>query len=220
MATFYLTHRQPCGEQLVHLRFDEAPQGFTEPGQFVVIGTPGHTPSYFAIASSPGEPLELLVKDQPGVAAALCHLAPGDPVEISEAQGPGFRAAQTRPLPLVCLVNGSAISAVRPVLRAELDAGLPRPVHLLFGVLSPAHLPFANELRTFREQGIDVQIVLDSPAPAHDEPVGFVQDHAETMGLIHPEVAVLLCGVPPMIEDARTRYAAVGHNPTRILLNF
>lgn len=220
MATYTLVDRLTAAKQLELLRFDRPPQGYAEPGQFVIIGAPSHSPSYFAIASSPGEPLELLIKDQPGVAELLCALKPSESVEISEAQGPGFRAAETRPLPLICLVNGSAMSAVRPVIRAEIQRGLPRPVHLLYGVLSPAHLAFASELKVWQESGVRVEVVLDKPHEQAPYPSGFVQDRAEAMGLIRSGVAVVLCGVPPMIDDARARYAAVGHDPELVRLNF
>lgn len=221
MPTYTLVANRPSGVALHHLIFDAPAPDHTEPGQFIVATGGAERPSYFAIASSPGEPLELLVKRQPGAAAALCDLPVGAPLIASEAQGPGFRAAATRPHPLICLVNGSALSAVRPVIRAELQAGLPRPVHLLYGVLSIAHLAFADELPALREAGIDLTIVLDPAAPAPGaHPVGYVQDIAQAQGLIRPDVALLLCGLPAMADDASARYLAAGGDPTRVLTNF
>jgi NAD(P)H-flavin reductase len=220
MTPFVVIANRPSAEQLHHLIFDRPPEGYVDPGQFVVATVDGHNPAYFAIASSPGEPLELLVKRQFGAAEALCDLPPGAPVRLSDALGPGFQARATRPSPLVCLVNGSAISAVRPVLRAEIADGLPRPVHLLYGVLSPSHLPFSDELRGWADAGVDVRVVLDTPAAGVDAEVGFVQDVAEAYGLVSPDVAVLLCGVPAMADDARRRYLAAGLDPARILVNY
>jgi NAD(P)H-flavin reductase len=109
---------------------------------------------------------------------------------------------------------------VRPVVRDELAAGLPRPVHLLYGVLSPEHVAFADDLRAFAAAGVDVAIVLDAPAPGWDDPIGFVQDLAQARGLVRADVAALLCGVPAMAEDARRRFLAVGTEPARILTNY
>ena len=221
MPTYTLVANRPSGDALHHLVFDTPVPDHVEPGQFIVATAGADHPSYFAIASAPGEPLELLVKRQPGAAEALCDLPVGAPLVASEAQGPGFRAAATRPRPLVCLVNGSALSAVRPVLRAELDAGLPRPVHLLYGVLSADHVAFADELPALRAAGVSVTVVLDPAAPdPGTHPVGFVQDIAQAQGLLHPDVALLLCGVPAMADDARQRFVAAGGDPTLVLTNF
>jgi len=221
MPTYTLVANRPSGTSLHHLTFDVPVPDHAEPGQFIVATGGADRPSYFAIASAPGEPLELLIKRQPGAAEALCDLPVGAPLVASEAQGPGFRAAATRPCPLVCLVNGSALSAVRPVLRAEIAAGLPRPIHLLYGVLSPAHVAFADELPALRAAGVRITLVLDPAAPAPGaHPVGFVQDIAQAQGLIHPGVALLLCGVPAMADDARQRYLAAGGDPTLVLTNF
>lgn len=220
MPSYTLVDNRLSGELLHHLRFQEAPPDYDEPGQFVAAGAPGEPPSYFAIASSPGEPLELLVKRQPGAAGALCELEPGGVLQATSAQGPGFRAATTRPDPLVCLVNGSALSAVRPVLRAEIADGLPRPVHLLYGVLSLRHVAFAHEIDAWAKAGVQVEIVLDTASADHDGPVGFVQDRARALGLIHDQIAVLLCGVPPMVEQAKALYQAAGLDPARMLTNY
>ena len=219
MPTYTLRRSLPSGTQLRWLTFDEAPGGHTEPGQFVSADLGGSS-SYFAIASSPGEPLELLIKEEGDAALALTALKPGDTLEASDALGDGFGAAATRPRPLVCLVNGSALAAVRPVIAAELAAGLPRPVHLLLGVLDPARQPFVDDLAAWAEAGVDVQVVIDRPSDGWTGPVGFVQLLAQQAGLVRDDVAVVLCGVPPMQAHATELYETAGLDPAFILTNY
>jgi NAD(P)H-flavin reductase len=221
MASYTLVSNQPSGQRLAHLRFQEPPESYVHPGQFIAVQAVDgveSSPAYFAIASSPGEPLELLVKGQPGLADALATLRPGQTVTASPAQGVGFQARSTLPRPLVCLVNGSALSAVRPVIReAMLDA---REVHLLLGVLSEAHVPFGDEVLAWEAAGVLVHLVVDATAPASRHPRGFVQDHAAALGLIRNDVAVVLCGFPAMQADATARYLAAGLAPEFVRVNY
>lgn len=219
MATYTLARSVAAGTHLRWLTFAEAPPGHSRPGQFVAA-TMGERQGYFAIASDPGEPLELLIKAEGDPASAIAALPEGATLEGSEAMGSGFPMERGGDRPLVCLINGSAMSAARPVIRAELDRGLPRPVHLILGVLSPLHIPFGREMRLWAEAGVDVTIVVDQPADEWTGPVGYVQDVAEGKGLVRDDVAVLLCGVPPMQDAAVEQYAKVGLDPELILMNY
>jgi len=219
MATYTLARSLPAGTDLRWLTFAEPTPGHTRPGQFVAA-TIGERQGYFAIASDPGDPLELLIKAEGDPAAAIAGLPEGATLEGSEAMGAGFPLERGADRPLVCLINGSAMSAARPVIRAELDRGLPRPVHLILGVLSPLHIPFGREMRLWAEAGVDVTIVVDQPADEWTGPVGYVQAIAQQKGLIRDDVTVLLCGVPPMQEAVLELYTKAGLDPELILMNY
>lgn len=219
MPAYTVIRNEPSGTDLRWLSFDRVPSEHTEPGQFISAKV-GEADAYFAIASSPGQPLELLIKASGEVGVQVAALQPGQVLEGSGAIGKGFRAAATRPRPLVCLVNGSALAAVRPVLEAECAAGLPRPVTLLLGVLSADRVPFADDLARWADQGVDVDIVLDKAAAGWTGSVGFVQLVAEARGLMRDDVAVVCCGVPPMQKHAASMYAEAGLDSAFFLTNF
>jgi len=218
-TTHTLTASVPSGTDLRWLTFDRAPGGYHTPGQFVTLEMGEHK-AFFAIASSPGQPLELLVKEDGDAALAVTALQPGDTVAISDAMGQGFGADKTRPRPLVCLVNGSALAAVRPVIQAEVDAGLPRPVTLLLGVLSPDRQPFADDLARWAQAGVDVQVVVDAAHEGWSGAVGFVQNIARDLDLVRDDVAVVLCGVPAMQAHASELYQQAGLDPAYVLTNY
>ena len=75
-------------------------------------------------------------------------------VVTSEAKGSGFPLESVDGRPLVVLVNGSGISAARPVIEAEVTAGLPRPVHLYYGVLTPDRRSFLADLERWANAGV------------------------------------------------------------------
>lgn len=207
------------GDVLLRLIFDRPVPGHAAPGQFVTVHVEGHKPGYFALASSPGHAAELLIKPQGPVAEHLAGLSAGAVVQVSDPIGKGFGIdADARPL--VVLVNGSGISAVRGLIDLEVAAGLPRPVHLLYGVLTPGHAALQERLTAWKAAGVDVQLVLDAPQEGWEGPTGFVQHHAQRLGLVSDAVTVALVGFPAMIEETRALYAAAGLPPERVRTNF
>ncbi len=219
MHDLILSQSQPDGSALLRLIFDRAVPGHVAPGQFVTVHVEGHKAGYFALASGPGQLTELLIKPQGPVAEHLAALPVGSVVRVSDPIGKGF-GVEADGRPLVVLVNGSGISAVRGLIDAEIAAGLPRPVHLLYGVLTPGHAAFQERLAAWRAAGVAVHLVLDAPQDGWDGPTGFVQHHAQRLGLVTDAVSVALVGFPAMIEETKALYAAAGLAPERVRTNF
>jgi NAD(P)H-flavin reductase len=217
-----LLSNEPDARDLRRILLDRAPEGHTRPGQYVVVTVDGAArPGFFALASDPGAPAVLLVKQQGETAERLTALRAGDTVEMSEARGAGFPLERGADLPLVMLVNGSGISAARPVVRAEIGRGLPRAVHVFYGVLDAERVGFADELGGWRAAGVGVTVVMDpSGAAGWAGAVGYVQEHARAAGLLDGRAAVVLVGVPAMIQDVRDQWAASGHDADLLLTNF
>ncbi len=220
MPTVTVARNDPAGAGLRLLHLAETLPDHRRAGQCLSVALPGASPAYFALASVPGDPAQLLVKDQGETGRHLARLHPGDRIEVSPTLGEGFALERVRERPLVVLCTGSAISAGRPVVLGEIAARLPRPVHLLYGVLAPDHLSFTDDLETWAAAGVQVHVVVAEEGSAGWRgPTGFVQDVAEDLGLLRSDVGVVLAGVPEMIEDARARYLAAGCPPEHLLLN-
>lgn len=220
MARRVVVSNEPAATLLRRLVFDGPIEGYDRPGQYVVATPPGHKPGYFAIAGLPGEPLELLIKVEGDAASALAALAPGDDVEIDGPRGQGFPLDRIAGRPLVVLVNGSGISAARAVIRAEIAAGLSRPVRVYYGVLDLDRQAYADELPAWRAAGVEVTTVLDAPAPGWEGPIGFVQDVALADGVLDADIGAVLVGVPRMLEQAKSVLRACGVPDAHVLVNF
>jgi NAD(P)H-flavin reductase len=219
MPELRLVSNGPEGILIRKLTFDAAPEGYERPGQFVTAAVGELKPGFFAIASSPEEKLELLLKQSGETAQALAALEPGAAVSVSAAMGNGFALERTVGRELVILVNGTGISAVRSVIEAELAAGLPRAVHLFYGVLSPAHRSFGEDFERWETAGVAIHICLCNPEETSG-PMVFVQHCAQKLGLVRADVSVVLAGVRPMCEEAKELYSAVGCPEDQVLLNF
>lgn len=205
MREVRIVRRLPCGREKWALTLDLVPDDHTRAGQFVAVHVRGLKPAFFALASSPGEPALLLVKRYGATAESLAQMPVGERFHFSETIGEGFELERAEGRELVILCTGSALAAVRPVVRAEVERGLPRPVHLLYGVPTLEDRCFQRELLAWREAGVRVTEVLSQAG------AGWVQDEALRQGLVRSDVGVVLAGVPGMVAAARGMYAAVGN---------
>lgn len=198
----------------------EALGDHTRPGQFVAVHVPGHKPAWFAIASLPGQPIELLVKVPGEVASILAAMAPGATFQVSDPMGKGFPLERVLGQPLVVLATGSGISAVRPVIAAEVAAGLPRPVTLYYGIRSEEGRAFTDDLVAWTRAGVEVHVVISRPGEEWTGPIGYVQHFARERGDVRGGVGVVLCGQKAMAEEVRALYEAEGLSPEHLLTNF
>lgn len=221
MPDLKLVSNDADGTMIRRLTFDAAPEGYERPGQFVTATVGELKPGFFAIASSPGEPLSLLIKQSGETAEALAALEVGATVVSSTAMGKGFALEQAAGRDLVILVNGTGISAVRAVVEAEVAAGVPRAVNLFYGVISPAHRSFVEDLTRWEAAGVGVHTCVSHPqGTGWTGPTAYIQHHAKELGLVRADVSVLLVGVRPMCDEAKELYAQAGCPSEQLLLNF
>ncbi|WP_036490034.1 benzoate 1,2-dioxygenase electron transfer component BenC [Nocardioides sp. CF8] len=188
------------------------------PGQYVNIEVPGtgESRSYSFSTGPDDKSLGFLVKLTPGGVMSTWlsgQAAIGDEVTFTGPNGSFFLRESTRPLLL--LAGGTGLAPILAILRKMRDCGSTRPAHLVYGV------------------GTDDDLVeLEQLAELTDALPGFTWDHcvsdpattAANQGyvtsLIRPEhlhggdVAVYLCGPPPMVESVRQHFADEGVVPT------
>lgn len=219
MRQVEVARRAPCGREQWTLELDLVPGDHTRPGQFTAVHVRGLKPAFFALASSPGEPALLLVKRYGATAEALAQMPVGEHFGLSDTIGDGFDLEAVAGLPLVILCTGSALAAIRPVVRAEIAAGLPRAVHLLYGVRTLEERCFSRELAAWEDAGVEVTTVV-SRDPGRNGTARWVQHEAARQGLVRADVGVVLAGVPGMIEEATALYLAAGCPRERLLQNF
>jgi NAD(P)H-flavin reductase len=213
MTTLTLTARHEDAVDLVHLVFDAPVPGHDHAGQYVVLTLPEGARGTFALANRPGEPAELLVKRGGEAADALAALPFGAAVSVDAARGPGWGVPDGAS-PVVLLVNGSGLAAVRPLIHELLASPAPRPLHLFFGAISDAHVPFRADLDAWASAGVDVRYVWDHA------PVRFVQLAAVEAGLLRPPAVLVLCGHGPMLAHAKQLWAEAGGAPELARVNF
>ncbi|QIX28096.1 1,6-dihydroxycyclohexa-2,4-diene-1-carboxylate dehydrogenase [Nocardioides sp. JQ2195] len=188
------------------------------PGQYVNLAVPGtdETRSY-SFSNSPDESgLSFLVKLTPGGLMSE-HLANnaavGDEMTFTGPNGSFFLRESDRPLLL--LAGGTGLAPILAILRTLRDTGSERAVHLVYGVSNDTDLV---ELETLGELAGALpnltwdHCVSDPESTAANK--GFVMSLIRDEHLHGGDLAVYVCGPPPMVEAVRTHFSDEGVEPT------
>ncbi|RRO20693.1 1,6-dihydroxycyclohexa-2,4-diene-1-carboxylate dehydrogenase [Saccharopolyspora rhizosphaerae] len=206
-TTVSLTLKTPNRDELAFL-----------PGQYVNIAVPGteETRSYSFSSAPDDELLTFLVKITPGgvMSEYLTERAqPGDELSFTGPHGSFFLRETDRPVLL--LAGGTGLAPILSIIRAMRACGSTRPAHLIYGVTTDDDLV---EMDTVRELAADVEnltwdyCVADPGSSAPNK--GYVTTLIRDEHLHGGDVAVYLCGPPPMVEAVREHFAGDGFEPT------
>ncbi|GAA1456956.1 benzoate 1,2-dioxygenase electron transfer component BenC [Williamsia maris] len=187
------------------------------PGQYVNIAVPGsdETRSYSFSCPPGSEELEFLIKLIPGglMSAYLDRAAVGDEISFTGPNGSFFLREAERPALL--LAGGTGLAPVLSILRKLERDSDPRRTHLVYGVSTDDDLV---ELDTLAELAKSLQsftfehCVSDEKSTAENK--GYVTSLIRPEHLNDGDVAVYLCGPPPMVESVRTHFSDEGVEPT------
>ena len=188
------------------------------PGQYVNIAVPGtaETRSYSFSNAPDDKSLTFLVKLTPGGVMSdylTGRAAVGDEITFTGPNGSFFLRETERPVLL--LAGGTGLAPILSILRTMRAQRSKRPVHLIYGVSTDDDLV---ELDTLAELATQVDgmtwdyCVTDPGSPAANK--GYVMSLIRDEHVHGGEVAVYLCGPPPMVEAARRHFAERGIEPT------
>lgn len=219
-----LTQLEPLSATTVKLGIDlpnRADLAFL-PGQYVNLAVPGtgQTRSY-SMSSAPGERrLTFLVKLSPGGAMSqyLTHRAGvGDRIAFTGPHGSFF--LREGDCPVLLLAGGTGLAPILSILRAMRAGGSTRRTHLIYGVSTDEDLvaldeigDIATSMSTFTWD----YCVFDpaSAAPNRGPDRAVVTSLIEPVHLNGGDVAIYLCGPPPMVEAVRACVSTPDGAPT------
>ncbi|MGW1742027.1 benzoate 1,2-dioxygenase electron transfer component BenC [Nocardia sp. NPDC001965] len=188
------------------------------PGQYVNIAVPGteHSRSYSFSNALADKVLTFLIKITPGGAMSSYleeRAEVGDKLSFTGPNGSFFLRESEQPVLL--LAGGTGLAPMLAILRSLRDAGSPRLAHLVYGVSSDDDLA---ELDTLRDLSEDLgtftweYCVSDPDSTAPNK--GYVTTLIREKHLYDGDVAVYLCGPPPMVDAVRTHFTERGVSPT------
>ncbi|CAJ1507467.1 benzoate 1,2-dioxygenase electron transfer component BenC [[Mycobacterium] burgundiense] len=188
------------------------------PGQYVNVEVPGsgETRSY-SFANAPDEPrLTFLVKLTPGglMSTYLAERAAvGDAITFTGPHGSFFLREADRPV--LMLAGGTGLAPILAMLRKMRGDDSRRKVHLIYGVSSDEDVVEVDQLDEIASQltGFSWDYCVSDPgtkAPNRGRVPALIQPGHLYSG----DVAVYLCGPPPMVEAVRTHLADTGVEPT------
>ncbi|MEY8016939.1 benzoate 1,2-dioxygenase electron transfer component BenC [Mycobacterium servetii] len=192
------------------------------PGQYVNIAVPGtnDTRSY-SFSNAPHESrLTFLIKLTPGgtMSSYLTERAAvGDDIEFTGPHGSFFLREADRPV--LMLAGGTGLAPILSMLGKLRAQSSRRKAHLIYGVSTDDDLVALDELARLADQlpGFTWDYCVTDPA-SNARNKG--PEKAYITSLIQPphlydgDVAIYLCGPPPMVEAVRKFVAEAGIEPT------
>ncbi|BBX19140.1 oxidoreductase [Mycolicibacterium duvalii] len=192
------------------------------PGQYVNIAVPGTDQSRsYSFANAPHEErLTFLVKLTPGGAMSdylANRAAVGDAITFTGPNGSFFLRDADRPVLL--LAGGTGLAPVLSMLRAMAAQQSRRRTHLIYGVSTDVDLVAIDEIAAVGAELPDFSWDHCVSDP-HSTAINRGPERAYVTSLIDGEhlhggdVAIYLCGPPPMVEAVRTHLNGAGVEPT------
>ncbi len=194
------------------------------PGQYVNIAVPGTEPGLtrsYSFSNAPhDEELTFLIKLTPGGAMSdylAQRAAVGDTLSFTGPNGSFFLREAQRPALL--LAGGTGLAPVLAMLRKLRDSGSPRKVHLVYGVSTDEDLVALDAIDDIAATlpGFTWDHCVADPAsssPNRGPERAYVTSLIEPAHLYDGDVAIYLCGPPPMVEAVRRHVAGAGIDPS------
>ena len=188
------------------------------PGQYVNIAVPGtdQTRSYSFSNSPQDDLLTFLVKLTPGGAMSeylTQRASVGDSISFTGPNGSFFLRENDRPVLL--LAGGTGLAPVLSMLRTLRDGSSRRKAHLIYGVSTDEDLVALDEIEEIAAtlSGFSWDFCVSDPQSTAQHK-GYVASLIKPAHLYDGDVAVYLCGPPPMVESVRTHVTKAGIEPT------
>ena len=191
------------------------------PGQYATLQfSPEHARPYSMAGLPHDGELEFHIRKVPGGRVTeylFDQVEEGATVKVSGPLGTAYlRRSHTGPM--LCVGGGTGLAPVLSIVRGALDAGMPNPIHLYFGVRSPQDLYDAERLQALAAQhpNLTVHVVIATGDAGPGQRRGLVTDAIE-----HdlPHLAgwrAYLCGAPAMVEALSLLVARLGMNPAHV----
>ena len=151
------------------------------------------------------------------VSTALAGLAVGDVIGLRGPFGTGWEVAPDDARDLLVGAGGIGMAPVRP--SGDAARAHQRRTTLGVGARTPSGLLFADDRRSWAEEGIEVHATVDQPAPGWDGEVGLVTAPL-TRALAEPAAtAAVVCGPEVMIRVTAERLERLGVLPEAIAVS-
>lgn len=175
------------------------------PGQFNMLYIPGCGESAISLSGSPslnGSQLVHTIRYVGRVTHAISRLNVGDRLGVRGPFGMPWPTEPCKGRDVIVMAGGIGLAPLRPALYWFLENrhDFARIV-LLYGSRSPDLLLFADELKTWQKEGIDVQVTVDRATESWSGAVGVVPLLLDRLAGLKPDqTEVLTCGPELMMH--------------------
>jgi NAD(P)H-flavin reductase len=175
------------------------------PGQFNMLYIPGCGETAISMSGSPrldGSRIVHTIRFVGRVTEAISQLSVGDSLGIRGPFGTAWPIERCKGRDIVVIAGGIGLAPLRPAIYSFIenrhDFGR---IVLLYGSRSPELLLFDDELESWREHGIEIQVTVDRAPPDWQGAVGVVPLLLDRLpGLKSDRTEVMMCGPEVMMH--------------------
>lgn len=177
------------------------------PGQYATLQfTPDHIRPYSMAGLAADDTLEFHVRVVPDgrVSGYVANeLKVGDPVRVTGPLGTAYLRVKHEG-PMLCVAGGTGLAPVLSIVRGALEGGMANPIHVYFGVRSPADIYKDDVLENLarRYDNLKVHVVVTAGAAGTGWRQGLVTDAVDQDWTQLGGCRAYVCGAPPMVEAA------------------
>jgi NAD(P)H-flavin reductase len=198
-----------------------APKAFA-PGQFNMLGAPGHAEVPISISGDPAlSETEHTLRTVGSATRALGRLRRGDWVGVRGPFGTGWPMAGAQQRPLVVVAGGIGLAPLKSVIHSVLsrrhDFG---PLVIVYGARTPADLLFQRELEHWAsEPDVQVLVTVDRGDPGWTGQTGVVTKLLAQARFDAGSAVCFLCGPEIMMRYCARELGRLGVPQSAIYLS-
>lgn len=192
------------------------------PGQFTMLSAAGSGEVPISISGDPDRHDRVVqtVRRVGLATAALCDALPGEMLGVRGPFGSQWPVQAAEGADVVITAGGLGLPPLRPaILRMLAHRERYGRLVLLYGGRSPDQLMFADELRAWSDQGVEVLVTVDSAGPEWLGHVGVVTRLVHRAGIDPTHTIALTCGPEVMMRFVVAALAKEGVAPSRIYVS-
>jgi NAD(P)H-flavin reductase/Pyruvate/2-oxoacid:ferredoxin oxidoreductase delta subunit len=190
------------------------------PGQFVMVGLPGHPPLPISVSRVADGALWLTIRAAGAATAATIALRPGMQLGLRGPLGRGWPVERALGRDVVIVAGGIGLAPLRPVVDAvRRDRDRFGNVLLAYGARTPADRLYVDELVTWAGEGIEVLEIVDRAGPEWLGRVGIVTQLLDQRDWREGPAAAFVVGPERMMEATVATLAERGIGRDRIFVS-
>ncbi|MBL8822346.1 MAG: FAD/NAD(P)-binding protein [Planctomycetia bacterium] len=202
-ARLVRVHEEITGVSTFDFVLDGVQHPFTyAPGQFNMLYVPGVGEAAISLSGMTGPVLHHTIREAGNVTHAITQLKPGMSIGMRGPFGTAWPMDQCHGKDIIVVAGGIGLAPVRPVIHAVLQE--PQrfgKLTILHGARSPAGLLYGREYDNWRNQGIQVEVIVDRADEYWNGQVGVITQLLDRLAVTDPAETVLMtCGPEVMMH--------------------
>lgn len=170
-----------------------------QPGQFMMLWSFGIGEVPISVSRIDGARIHHTIRAVGRTTEALCAASVGDAIGLRGPFGTAWPGADDGSETHLIVGGGLGIAPLRPAIDAALATSGVEPI-VIVGARSPDQILYREELTSLSDQGVQIELSVDSATHDWSGHVGLVTKLLDVIELDHRSTTALMCGPEIMMR--------------------